>query len=119
MYESTPGRKHLKAGDRVCFYAARVGVVAKAEIVGAADAVIPEEELPEPTEAGQPIYRVPLRSVEWLAAPVRVDEAVRGQLDAFQGRPPSAPWAWFIQSTSRLSERDFDVLTSQPVQAAG
>jgi hypothetical protein len=30
--ESTPGRKRLKPGDRICFYESGVGVVAEAEV---------------------------------------------------------------------------------------
>lgn len=32
MYKSTPGRKHLKEGDQIAFYASKVGIVATAEI---------------------------------------------------------------------------------------
>ncbi len=118
MYKSTPGRKHLKAGDRVCFYAAKVGVVAVAEMGGDADELLPEEQVPE-GDITEPIYKVPLANVRWLPEPVRLDESLRSQLDAFRERSLSAPWAWFIQTPSHVSEHDFQLLTSVPIQATG
>lgn len=119
MHESTPGRKHLKAGDRLCFYAKKVGIVAAAEVTGPADRPLPSEECPTTSISGQSFYRVPLDNVRWLSAPVQLDESTRTQLDAFQGRPPSAPWGWFIQSTSQISQRDFELLTRGSEQLAG
>jgi len=119
MHESTPGRKHLKAGDWICFYAAKAGVVAAAEVAASADQLLSPTECPTQAKSGQPFYRVPLQNVRWMPATAPLDESLRGHLDAFTGRPPSAPWGWFIQTTSRLSKRDFDLLTAESIQAAG
>ena len=35
-------------------------------------------------------------------------------LDAFHGRDPDGPWAWFVQATREVSEHDFRILTSIP-----
>jgi predicted type IV restriction endonuclease len=117
MFESTPGRKRFKAGDMICFYAKKTGVIAAAEIVGAADQPLRPSESPTVDKDGRPFYRVPLRSIRWMGQPVEVDEGLRRQLDAFQGRPPSAPWGWFIQSTNKLSPHDFELLAKNCEQA--
>ena len=110
--EKAAGRKHFRAGDLICFYVAGEGVVAAAEIAGAADQVLSEAEAPEPLHPDRvPFYRVPLVNVRWLPAPIPLDATLRAQLEAFQGRRESAPWSWFIQSTSRVSEHDFRLLT--------
>src|SRR5579872_4950100 len=119
MYESTAGRKHFKAGDQICFYAGKKsGVVAAAEIVGPADQALAPSACPTRAKSDQTFYRVPLRNVRWMVAPVPLDEAMRNQLDAFEGRPPSASWAWFVQSTRKLSHRDFDLITMNTEQVA-
>ena len=59
-----------------------------------------------------------MSQVQWLPEPVPIDETMRSKLDAFQGRPPAANWAWFVQSTSRLSEHDFRLLTAASMQAS-
>jgi hypothetical protein len=119
MHESTPGRRHLKAGDQICFYAAKAGVVAAAEVAAPADELLLPTQCPTQAKSGQPFYRVPLQNVRWMPEPIPLDESLRSQLDAFAGRPLSAPWGWFIQTTVRLSKRDFDLLTSERMQVAG
>lgn len=120
MHKSTAGRKHLRAGDHVCFYAAKVGVVATAEVAGTADKVLSLSELPEEdAKHTEPIYKVPLTNVRWLPEPIPFDESLRSQLDVFRERSPSAPWSWFIQSTSKVSEHDFRLLTRSSMQATG
>lgn len=119
MNESTAGRKHLKQGDRVCFYAAKVGVVATATIAGPANQLLSPDAMPIPPDTSQPLYRVPLSDVRWLPQPIPIDETLRSHLDAFQNHPPSAIWSWFIQSTSKVTEHDFRLLTGQLFEAAG
>lgn len=113
MYKSTPGRKRLKGGDCVAFYAAKVGVVATAEVAAPADQLLPKQELPKGLDVPEPVYRVPLRKVHWLRHPVPIDESVRAQLDAFQGKPTTGVWSWFIQTTRQVSEHDFRLLTAE------
>ncbi len=120
MRASTPHRQSLRAADRVCFYASGVGVVATAVVAGRADQALRPEEMPEPpSDPTQPLYRVPLADIRWLPAPVPLDEALRSRLEAFRGRSMSAPWSWFIQTPSRLSEHDFQLLTAEEVRPTG
>lgn len=111
MRQSTPGRKHLRIGDYVCFYAAKVGVVAVAEIAGESNQFIAAADAPEPIN-DESVYRVPLKNVRWLPRPIPLDKDLRIQLDAFKGRNPNGIWAWFIQSTRNVTEHDFRLLTT-------
>jgi hypothetical protein len=43
--------------------------------------------------------------------PIVIDLEVRANLDAFQDSNPEAAWGWFVVSTTKLSEHDFEVLT--------
>lgn len=43
--------------------------------------------------------------------PVVIDVSVRQNLDAFRGRDPEKPWAWFVQATRKITEHDFKSLT--------
>jgi len=108
--ERTHERNHLKAGDRICFYATRQGIVADAEV-----ASVPERK-PDPrvTNSEDFPFTFRLRNCKlYVERPVVLDAAARVQLEAMKNRDPGRPWAWFVQSTHRLSERDFKLLTRQ------
>ena len=70
MHESVTGRTRLRAGDRVCFYVTRLGIAATATITAAADALIPDEEIPIGPRC-EPLYRDPVVgatvNVDWVA----------------------------------------------------
>jgi hypothetical protein len=106
--ERTPGRKHLKPGDWICFYATTKGVVAHARINSK-----PERKIhPKVRQAERYPWVFGLDEAKlYLDAPVVIDATLRGNLDAFKDRDPNKNWAWFVQSTCRLTERDFDLLT--------
>ncbi len=73
----------MKRGDRICFYAAKIGVVAHAWLASAAR----EPSPPAILDAHGHEWRFALDSVEmYLDNPVVVDKAPRARLDAFQGR---------------------------------
>ena len=110
MGRSTPGRKWMQKEDLVCFYATGVGVVASAQLAGLPDELVTAEEWPEATPMGGEVFKVPLQDIRWLAEPMPVDEQLRSQLDAFQDKKPSPIWSWFVQTTRKLSERDFNLL---------
>lgn len=116
LYESTAGRKRVKAGDWVCFYAGNVGVVAYARVARTADAAVPSQEWPEPSPPLQPVYKLPLTDVRWLPEPVKLDERCRVALDAFKGKARDRAWGWFVHTTSKLTLHDFELLTGQPAR---
>lgn len=106
--ESTPSRKRLKPGDKICFYATAKGVIAHARVASA------------PAKKTHPAVRHS-EKYEWtfkvdntrlyLDEPVVIDAAARGKLEAFRGRGLDRSWAWFVQGTHKITERDFRTLT--------
>jgi hypothetical protein len=106
--ERTPGRKNMKAGDHIAFYATTKGVVAHATLSSA-----PQRK---PRPDGSTFEEYPwvcsLKDARlYLDTPVAIDAKLRLQLDAFQGRNPETGWAWFVQATRKVSLHDFDLLT--------
>ena len=104
----TPGRKKVKPGDWICFYATTIGVVAHARVASYPEhrshpAVIPPQEFPWVFRLEKPVL--------YLESPVAVDASMRAQLDAFQGKDQLKSWAWFVQATHQVSEHDFRLLT--------
>jgi hypothetical protein len=109
--DRTPGRKVLKPGDRICFYQSSVGVVAEAEV-----ASIPEQRVPPVKGLVKNLDRFPwafeVRNPRFFFdEPVVLDADLRVRLEAFSGRDPSRPWAWFVQGTHQVSEHDYRLLT--------
>lgn len=106
--ERTPGRRRIKPGDRICFYATTKGVVAHARITT------------NPEKRSHPAVRDPdkynwvfeLKETQlYLDAPVVIDTLLRNGLDEFQGRDPNKSWAWFVQATRSVTQHDFRILT--------
>jgi len=108
--ERTPGRKHIKPGDWVCFYATTKGVVAHAQVLSK-----PEKKIhPEVHDAEVYPWTFSLGNTRlYLDNPVIIDASTRNQLDVFQGRDPNKSWAWFVQATRKITEHDFGILTRQ------
>ena len=107
--ERTPGRKNMKAGDHIAFYATTKGVVAHATLSSA------PQKIPRPDD-GAIVKEYPWVSALkdahlYLDTPVAIDAKLRQQLDAFKGRNPDQGWAWFVQSTRKVSPHDFELLT--------
>lgn len=111
--ERTPGRRHLKAGDWICFYATTKGVVAHAKVVSAPQ----KKRHPKVRHADIYPWVFRLENIKlYLDQPTVIDPAIRSQLDAFRGRDKDRFWAWFVQATRRISAHDFDILTRQAPQ---
>jgi len=106
--ERTPGRRCIKPGDRICFYAAGNGVVAHAKV-----ASTPERKRhPKIRHPDKYPWVFHLKDVRlYLDNPVIINAELRGKLDAFQGKNPDQGWAWFVQATRRITRRDFELLT--------
>lgn len=112
MPVSTPGRERLHASDRVCFYVTGHAIAATANVTAAANAVIPDKDLPDGPRS-EPVYRLPLDNIEWLTTPVALDTAVRASLDAFKDRSVGRFWGWFTITTREVTVRDFAIMTGQ------
>ena len=108
--DRTPGRKSLKTGDRLCFYQSGVGVVAEAEV-----ASTPERKLLKEARKGDKFpwrFRV-AKQRYFFDKPVTVNADLRGDLNAFAGKNPAAPWAWFVQGTHVVTEHDYHLLVGR------
>ena len=108
--ERTPGRKRLKVGDHLCFYATGRGIIANAEV-----ASLPERKPDRRVRHSNDFpftFRV-RKSKLYVDDPVLLDAALRLKLDAMKGRNPGGSWAWFVQATHKVTERDFKLLTRQ------
>ena len=108
--ERTPGRRHIKPGDWICFYATTKGVVAHARIVS-----VPRNELhPSVRHADRYPWIFDLKDERlYLDDPIIIDAALRATLDAFKGKDANKNWAWYVQATNKISKHDFNILTQQ------
>jgi hypothetical protein len=110
---NAPGRKRIRAGDQVCFYAAGVGIVGHG--TAAADAA--EERHAAVGDPGSYPWVLRLAGVKlYVEDPVVLDADLRAQLDAFRDVRPEARsiWSWFVQASHRMSEHDFRLCTRKP-----
>ena len=106
--DRTPGRKHLKPGDWICFYASGKGVVAHAQI-SSIPLRKPDSRVHHPEKYP---WTFELRNPSlYVDQPIVIDAATRAQLDYFKGRDTDKPWAWFVQATRRITKHDFETLT--------
>ncbi len=106
--ERTPGRRHIKPGDWICFYATTKGVVAHARIVSAPR----KESRPSVRHADRYPWIFDLKEESlYLDNPIIIDAALRATLDAFKGKDSNKNWAWYVQATNKISKHDFNVLT--------
>ncbi len=106
--EKTAYRKKIKPGDRICFYAAGVGVIADAVVAG------PAENKPHPAVKSSHKYSwvFPVDGVRlYPDRPVEINAELRSQLDAFKERNPNDVWSWFVQATHPVTRHDFELLT--------
>lgn len=108
--ERTPGRKHLKPGDWICFYATGKGAIAHAKVLSR------PEKKPHPKVRYSDKYPWTFRVGEaklYLSNPNILDLDIRSKLDAFENRNPNKPWGWFVQATRKISAKDFNLITRQ------
>jgi len=111
--ERTPGRKHVKPGDWICFYATGKGVVAHARVISK------PEKKPHPkvrhSERYPWVFRLDSGGL-YLDEPIVIDADLRSHLDAFKGRDPNKSWAWFVQATRKITEHDFGILARRQAE---
>jgi len=108
--QRTPGRKHIKPGDWICFYATAKGVVAHANVASVPKCrkhskVRQSEKYPWIFDLKDPQL--------YLDDPVILDTELRSKLDAFKDRDLNKRWAWYVQATRNITSHDFNVLTRQ------
>ena len=106
--ERTPGRRHIKPGDFICFYSAGKGVVAHAQIIS-------QPENKKHSKVRHPerypwTFRVKDVNL-YLENPIVIDASLRSQLDVFKESDPNKAWSWFVQAARKISEHDFKLLT--------
>ena len=105
--ERTPGRKYLKSGDQICFYATEKGIIAHAKVKSR-----PEKKLNSRVRSPEAYpWIFQLEDVKlYINEPTIIDAMLRTELDAFKGKDPNKSWAWFVQTTRKITERDFKIL---------
>lgn len=112
--ENSAYRKQIREGDRICFYSTGTGVVAHARVKS------------DPVKQSHPAVRESERypwliylddAVLYTDSPVVLDATLRAKLDGFRGKDPNKPWAWFVQSTNKLTEHDYTAITRSPAKA--
>lgn len=106
--ERTPGRKHIKPGDWLCFHASGKGVIAHAKVMSR------PEKKPHPKVQHKDKYPWTFRVGEaklYLNDPVIIDAEVRANLEVFRNRDLNKSWGWFVQATRRIDLKDFNILT--------
>lgn len=101
-------RKAFKPGDKLCWYAVKIGVVATAE---AASECYPLPKQDSPAPKVDVPYAIRLLNLRWLAAPVKIDLDLRKTLNEFKRRNPEKDWAFFVQGTSKLDSEDYARIT--------
>lgn len=106
--ERTPGRKHLKPGDWLCFHASGKGVIAHAKVMSRPEKK-PHPKVRHPDKYPW-IFRVGQAKL-YVNNPVIIDAEVRAKLEAFQNRDLNKSWGWFVQATRSISRNDFNILT--------
>lgn len=101
-------QKRVMAGDWICFYAKANGIVAHARIL----TKLEHQPLSKARTIGNYPWVMTLEDSHlYQSSPVAIDLGLRSRLDAFKGYPPNQRWAWFVQSTHKVSRHDFELLT--------
>ena len=107
--DRTPGRKKLKPGDQLAFYESGKGVVACAEVASSPEL----RKVAHVRHAEKYPWAFKVRNVRYFFdRPVAIDSEIRAKLEAFRGRELQRSWSWFVQGTRKLTQHDFEVLTS-------
>jgi hypothetical protein len=103
-------RLRVKAGDFICFYVGRRGVVAHAKVI-----TTPEKRSNSPIRDPEMypwVFDLSNVAVYWKD-PIVINAKLRSSLDAFKNKDLGKSWAWFVQTTRRISKHDFAKLTTK------
>ena len=113
--ERTPGRKNMKVGDYICFYATGNGIIAHARLKTKPQHK-PDSRI---KESDKYPWIVELEDTKiYKDDPVIIDAELRQKLDTFKGRDPNKSWAWFVQATRKITKNDFEVLTDTNLEVS-
>lgn len=108
--ERTPGRNEIKLGDKICFYASGKGVMAYATVASNPVKKI-HNAIKEP-EKYPWIFQLKEPKIDF-DNPIVINANIRSKLDAFKDKDPNTTiWSWFVQSTKKITENDFKILTN-------
>lgn len=108
--DRTPGRSHLRPGDWICFHASGIGVIAHTKV----DSLPERKSHPKVRDPERYPWTFRLKDPHlYVKEPVVIDASLREQMEAFRGRDLNKSWAWFVQATRKISEKDFKLLTRQ------
>jgi len=106
--QTTPRTHDLQPSDWICFYATRNGIVAHAKLLSSAQRITH----PKVPDADKYPWLVHLEKTRlYLHNPVVLDSSLRCQLDAFSNRDVDKIWSWFVQTTHKITQHDFEILT--------
>ena len=102
------GKSPLNQGDGICFYGAKIGIVAHARLGNNPVAMVNSELFGTHLS----LLAFKLEDVHlMLDNPVLITPELRARLDIYKGRPSGSAWGWPFQSTRKLSDHDFRILT--------
>jgi hypothetical protein len=102
------GRKNIKLGDEICFYANKVGIVANARIA----TNLEKKNDPDLANLKDYPWVFGLDNVKcYFDNPIVLDKELRKNLDGFRGKDVEKSPAWFVQQTHLVTEHDFRLLT--------
>jgi hypothetical protein len=108
--ERTPGRNEIKLGDKICFYASGKGVMAYATV--ASNPIKKLHNAIKEPEKYPWIFQLKEPKIDF-GNPIVINANIRSKLDAFKDKDPNTTiWSWFVQSTKKITENDFKILTS-------
>jgi hypothetical protein len=110
----TPGRKHLKEGDWICFYATTKGIIAHARVASKPENK-PHQKIRH-AEKYPWVFKLENPQL-YTDKPIILDTELRSKLDAFRDKDHSKFWAWFVQATRKISKHDFQILTRQDAKS--
>ena len=104
----TSGRKNLRPGHFICFYAVGKGVIADAQVAS-------KPEMKTHPRVGRSEERRWLFHLKephlYLNNPIVINARLRSQLNAFKNRDPAGSWGWLVRTTRTISVHDFKCLT--------
>lgn len=103
----TPGRKFIKPGDWICFYATGKGAIAHARVLSR------PEYNPHPRVKNSEKYPYTFKVDEatlYLDNPKFLNLEIRKKMDYFQGKNPEYRWGFILQATRKVTPHDFKLI---------